>query len=634
MHLKLVCHPPLNEKEEEEEEEEGAKRNTSKRTEIHSNMDYVLRTVMFALVICGVFSADEVKVKSVMEGDSVTLNPDITQIQRINQIKWMFQKKGSNAAENIRNVEILQGRLEKNDLTGSLTINNMRTKHSGLYTLEIDHDNGTNNASFNVTVNEVPSVIEAHKAEIKILTVKKGEPLFLETDVTEFHGDELIVWRFGDEGKLLAKEDKETKSSPYYNADERYKGRLQLNDQTGFLTLDKMKDTDAGYYTVRISSNKQTTYKKFAVNFTGSVVSPSAGAIIALLLVIAVVAGLGVLYYRRKISELQEHVVGTLKFTEGESVYLHTGLTKLLKEDLILWKLEPKNALIAKINGTEDQRKQTPYYPESEAFKGRLHLNDKTGDLTITNTKSSSSGVYELQINSSNKVSYKKFNILVWPVNTLNYTVGDSATLQTGVTELKNDARILWKFSDTYIFIAELSGATNHHKLYDGPDGRFRDRLQINQRTGDLTIGNISRAHSDIYTLEITSGKNITCRRFMVVVHDKTISGEVGDSITLAPETEMQVGDLIMWMFGPEDRLIAKGEMNAQGFCTQDDAVGNITLDQTGSLIITNSTTEHSGVYKLLVISIRETKHKRFRVAIHERKENVVVEMESMPLKN
>nr|XP_021325227.1 uncharacterized protein LOC101883645 isoform X3 [Danio rerio] len=428
MHLKLVCHPPLNEKEEEEEEEEGAKRNTSKRTEIHSNMDYVLRTVMFALVICGVFSADEVKVKSVMEGDSVTLNPDITQIQRINQIKWMFQKKGSNAAENIRNVEILQGRLEKNDLTGSLTINNMRTKHSGLYTLEIDHDNGTNNASFNVTVNEVPSVIEAHKAEIKILTVKKGEPLFLETDVTEFHGDELIVWRFGDEGKLLAKEDKETKSSPYYNADERYKGRLQLNDQTGFLTLDKMKDTDAGYYTVRISSNKQTTYKKFAVNFTGfiisgSVVSPSAGAIIALLLVIAVVAGLGVLYYRRKISELQEHV-------------------------------------------------------------------------------------------------------------------------------------------------------------------------------------------------------------------DKTISGEVGDSITLAPETEMQVGDLIMWMFGPEDRLIAKGEMNAQGFCTQDDAVGNITLDQTGSLIITNSTTEHSGVYKLLVISIRETKHKRFRVAIHERKENVVVEMESMPLKN
>nr|XP_021325229.1 uncharacterized protein si:ch73-44m9.1 isoform X2 [Danio rerio] len=273
-------------------------------------MEYVLRTVMFGLVICGVFSADEVKVKSVMEGDSVTLNPDITQIQEINQIKWLFQKKGSNTAENIRNVEILQGRLEKNGQTGSLTINNMRTKHSGLYTLEIYHDNGINHASFTVTVNEVPSTNEAHKAEMKSLNMTEGKPLVLETDVTEFHGDELIVWRFGHEGKLLAKEDKETKSPPYYNTDERYKDRLKLNDQTGSLTIKNTKDTDAGYYTVRISSNKRTTYKKISVNFTGSCVSLAAfaGAITALLLVFAVVAGLGFLYHRRKISELQEHV--------------------------------------------------------------------------------------------------------------------------------------------------------------------------------------------------------------------------------------------------------------------------------------------------------------------------------------
>ncbi len=104
-------------------------------------------------------------------------------------------------------------------------------------------------------------------------------------------------------------------------------------------------------------------------------------------------------------------------------------------------------------------------------------------------------------------------------VHTLKYTVGDSVTLQTDVTELKNDDRILWKFSDKDTFIAEINRATNQTKLYEGPDGRFRDRLQLNQQTGDLTIRNISRAHSDVYTLQITRGKKSTCKRFMVIAH-------------------------------------------------------------------------------------------------------------------
>ncbi len=33
---------------------------------------------------------DEVKAVSVMEGDSVTLNPDLTQIQKFNLIEWKF----------------------------------------------------------------------------------------------------------------------------------------------------------------------------------------------------------------------------------------------------------------------------------------------------------------------------------------------------------------------------------------------------------------------------------------------------------------------------------------------------------------------------------------------------------------
>ncbi|XP_052446866.1 uncharacterized protein LOC127988259 [Carassius gibelio] len=240
------------------------------------------------------------------------------------------------------------------------------------------------------------------------------------------------------------------------------------------------------------------------------------------------------------------------------------------------------------------------------------------------NTKSTDSGVYELQIKKGrNKDLYKKFNVLVW-LNTLKYTVGDSVTLQTGVTALNKDDRILWKFSDEDIFIAEINRATNQTKLYKGPDGRFRDRLQLNQRTGDLTIRNISRAHSDVYTLQITSGKKSTCKRFMVIAHEKTESGMEGESVRLDNDIEIQKDDLVLWMFGPEDSLIARGEINKAlfgtsfntSFSTEEKFRNRLNLDQSGSLTITNSSTEHSGVYKLLIISSRETKYKRFKVTI------------------
>ncbi len=84
------------------------------------------------------FGVDEVK--SVMEGDSVTLNPDRTQIQR-GDLKWKFEKILI-AKVNIENNERtyhndsvggrFRGRLELNQ-TGSLSITNTRTEHTGLY---------------------------------------------------------------------------------------------------------------------------------------------------------------------------------------------------------------------------------------------------------------------------------------------------------------------------------------------------------------------------------------------------------------------------------------------------------------------------------------------------------------------
>ncbi|XP_026100757.1 uncharacterized protein LOC113071680 [Carassius auratus] len=221
----------------------------------------------FTVTVSGVFGAETGEVKSVMEGDSVTLNPDLTQIQGFIQIEWRFgdpviaQIDGKEISYP-SHTEIFRDRLQL-DQTGSLTIRNMRTKHSGLYKLQVDHSTGISLMKFTVTVYESPSVIAAGVTELKLMSVKEGDPVTLH--VPQIQGDELIVWRFGDEGKLIAKADIETKSSSLYDeTDERFRDRLQL-DQTGSLTITNTRTTDSGEYKVKISSNKQTLYKRFTV---------------------------------------------------------------------------------------------------------------------------------------------------------------------------------------------------------------------------------------------------------------------------------------------------------------------------------------------------------------------------------
>ncbi len=101
------------------------------------------------LFFSGVFDssdADEVKSVSVTEGDSVTLNTDVTEIQRDDQILWMFNinNSGTRIAEIHRqniyiddSTVIFGDRLQMDSRTGSLTIRNISTEHTGLYRLQI-----------------------------------------------------------------------------------------------------------------------------------------------------------------------------------------------------------------------------------------------------------------------------------------------------------------------------------------------------------------------------------------------------------------------------------------------------------------------------------------------------------------
>ncbi|XDV23990.1 hypothetical protein PO909_028311 [Leuciscus waleckii] len=91
---------------------------------------------------------------------------------------------------------------------------------------------------------------------------------------------------------------------------------------------------------------------------------------------------------------------------------------------------------------------------------------------------------------------------------------GDSVTLNTNITKKHHD-KMLWYFEDTRI--ALINGHRNTSCLYDGEDGRFRDRLEVDYETGSLTITNIRSEHAGRYEAELirseSSGKRQSLNR-------------------------------------------------------------------------------------------------------------------------
>ncbi len=99
----------------------------------------------------------------------------------------------------------------------------------------------------------------------------------------------------------------------------------------------------------------------------------------------------------------------------------------------------------------------------------------------------------------------------------------------------------------------------------------------------------------------------------------KSVSVMEGDSVTLNTDVKVQRDDQILWMFGPQETRIA--EIHRQNIyidATNTTFEKRLQMDnQTGSLTIRNIRTEHSGLYKLLIISIRGTSYKRFSVTVY-----------------
>ncbi|XP_067253088.1 uncharacterized protein [Chanodichthys erythropterus] len=600
-----------------------------------------------------VFGADEEKIW--IEGFSITLNSDLTEMKDGDVIQWRFGNTliaEINKQNNRFTVydDVLDGRfrdkLKLDNQTGSLTITETRTEHAGVYQLEIN----SVRKRFNLTV-----------AEIKEVSVKMGDSVTLNSGLTEMKDGDQIQWKF-EKGPVIAEINVTADRFTVYDdvLDGRFRDRLKLDNQTGSLTITNITTEHVGSY-------------QRLILYTW------------------------IDYFLR----IYDEVTSVM---EGNSVSLNSGLAGMKKDDAIYWWFY--KTLIAKINKEDDSI--TLYGVLDGRFRDRLKLDKQTGSLTITNITTEHAGYYKLQTIGA-KPSLKTFSVSVYarlpvpveyqdkntyscvlnnPISNqtqhldithLCHTCSDSVhccgpteavirlvlsalvgvatviflvydirsrraerdqaqihtsgvfgdydekyvfvnkrdlvTLNSDLTEMKDDEVIQWRFENT--LIAEINKQNDSFTVYDDViDGRFRDKLKLNNQTGSLTITNTTTEHDGHYQLQL----NYVRRSFILVVSDEVTSVMEGNSVTLnSGLAGMKKHDAIYWWF--YKTLIAK-------INKEDDSItlyrvldgrfrDRLKLDkQTGSLTITNTTMKQTSVYKLQTIGAKPSL-KTFSVSVY-----------------
>uniref|UniRef100_A0A8C2EF57 Si:dkey-182g1.6 n=1 Tax=Cyprinus carpio TaxID=7962 RepID=A0A8C2EF57_CYPCA len=224
------------------------------------------------LLVGGVSGVEKKKVTlSVMKGDTVTLSPDDAEIQTGDPILWKFEGSiiGKRKTDGSISTYDGPGGISKDKLlldkqTGSLTITDLTTDHTGLYQLEIKST---------TEIFKKYSVTVSGTGGVKTRSVKEGEIIILNTGVINIdsEGYNLILWKTKDiiVGEINKKINRNNGGQDIFN------GRQQLNENSGSLTISDSRTTDSGVYHLTMSSSSHTLQRTITVTVRAQSGAPS-----------------------------------------------------------------------------------------------------------------------------------------------------------------------------------------------------------------------------------------------------------------------------------------------------------------------------------------------------------------------
>ncbi|XP_026054528.1 uncharacterized protein LOC113040392 [Carassius auratus] len=198
-------------------------------------------------------------------------------------------------------------------------------------------------------------------ADIVSVPVSEGDSVTLLTHIKKKQDDRIRWYSLNTCIAQITRD--QSRTCETVQCKESFRDRLKLDHQTGSLTITNITNTDSGLYELKINANRNTD--TFNVSVHG-------------------------------VSAAERDTMKRKSVKEGESVTLDPGVIKR-PIDPVRWYVNI--TLIAEI--TEDQSKICEDVQCEERFRDRLKLDNQTGSLTITDTRTTDSGDYTLKISRS-----------------------------------------------------------------------------------------------------------------------------------------------------------------------------------------------------------------------------------------
>ncbi|ROL49266.1 hypothetical protein DPX16_0503 [Anabarilius grahami] len=307
---------------------------------------------------------------------------------------------------------------------------------------------------------------------------------------------------------------------------------------------------------------------------------------------------------------------------KGDSVTLNYD-TEIQKDDKIQWKFGEK--LIAEMTG---ENRENPQWTDDE-FRDQMKLEPQTGSLFIQQTRSEHSGLYKIEINTSDYSTFRLFSLIVCDEQkSVSVMMGEDVTLRVN-PQIQTGDKIFWMFGDDNRAIAKNTKEKCEEES-EYSDLRFIPKVYLDRHTGDLTIKTISISDPGEYKLKIIRNGKASFKLFNVTVSEHQVNKSVlkGHPVTLNYKTGIQKDDKIKWKFGTEEKLIAEmtGENRENPQWSDDEFRDQMKLEpQTGSLIIQPTRPEHTGLYKLEIINSDYSTFRLFRLIVCDEIKSVPV---------
>ncbi|XP_056095303.1 uncharacterized protein LOC130073752 [Rhinichthys klamathensis goyatoka] len=365
------------------------------------------------LFLKGQFGDDTVKTLSVMEGDTVTLQTDVTEIQKADLILWTFGPDNTRIAQINRQVnkvslydDVLdgrfRGRLHLDDQTGDITIMNIRTEHSGLYELlHIFGDKDSEPKKFSIIVSArlpVPIISNSHCSS----SSSSSCSLVCSSVVNVSHVT--LSWYAGMSvlSSISVSDLSISLSLPLeveYQDKNPYSCVLNnpISNQTTHLDINTLCHTCSVVESTIETGGLSSSYIVLICVFVG--------------VIVLVMAGVGKFIIDRKYRNTDKMADGnvaekvelkTVSVTLGESVTLNTGLTEIQSFDALQWRFGKSSSdqttpfeVITRL----DELNNSGHHDHDDRF----HLDRKTGYLTINDIKPTDIGLYKVNITRNGK---------------------------------------------------------------------------------------------------------------------------------------------------------------------------------------------------------------------------------------